>query len=72
MKIDLCFSGHVRNAELTEVTVVATGETINVETSTATEIQEKLQSGEWSVSLSQLLDEGGGDQEVELFDYEVD
>mgnify|MGYP003332393566 CR=1 FL=1 len=67
-KIDLCFSGWVRNAEVVKATTVD-GKAVDVTDMESSELASKLRAGELFVSLAELLDETD-DTEIELFDFE--
>jgi hypothetical protein len=73
-RIDLCFSGWIRGLNVTNVMDVKSGDTIFLGTKTTTEeIVEKLKSGEWALSLRQILSGGEyRDEEIELFDFDVE
>lgn len=53
--IDFNFSGYIRGASVTAVTVTETGETLDVSDKTADEVATKLASKEWSIALGDFL-----------------
>jgi hypothetical protein len=67
-KIDLCFQGWLRNADVATATSVD-GETVDVSNMDASELASKLSKGELFVSLGDLLDTTE-DSEIEIFDFE--
>lgn len=76
-KIDLCFNGWVRGANVTKASrpipeedgCASPVETIDVSHLSADELVAKLKSGELFISLADCLDDNRED-EVELSDYE--
>ena len=67
-KIDFCFSGWVRGANIKSVTD-SQGNSVDVTGQTSEELVKKLRAGELFISLSDGLDDNK-DSEVEIFDYE--
>jgi hypothetical protein len=67
-KIDLCFQGWLRGAEINNVTVTATGEYLDVSECNAEEITNKLAAGEWTIALGDHLYDSD-DAEIEVFDF---
>lgn len=68
-KIDFNFSGWVRGADVTKVTVVETLTDLDVSDKSASEIIEQIRSGVWSISLGDYLYENK-DSEIEVSDFE--
>jgi hypothetical protein len=69
-QIGFCFQGYVRGAEVERVTVSETGESLDVSDFSAEEIIEKLQSGEWCISLGDFLYANRKDSEIEAHDFD--
>jgi hypothetical protein len=67
-KIDFCFSGYVRGANVTEVTD-ANGKQVSVSDLDAKTLAKKLESGELFISLGDHLYENRKG-EIELFDFD--
>ena len=57
-KINLSFQGWIQDIEITHVTVVATGETLDVSDRDSQSVVDGLNRGEWAVSLAGVLGEG--------------
>ena len=68
MKIDFCFSGWVRGANIRWATDKDHKE-IDISNMPAQELASKLQSGELHISLGDYLYERHDDVEIELFDF---
>lgn len=66
-KIDFCFSGWVRGAEITQATN-SEGQTVDVSQMPTTELVQKLEAGELTVSLGDHL-YASRKNEVEMFDW---
>ena len=69
-KIDLCFSGWVRGADIDWATNV-NGEKVCVANLPAEELARKLEAGELFVSLGDYLYNSNDDAEIQLFDFEA-
>lgn len=67
--IDFCFQGWVRGANISQVINTQTMQTVNVEKIEPQIIAEKLNSGEWTISLEDYL-HNCHDSEIEIFDFE--
>jgi len=65
--IDLCFQGWVRQAEVSEVIVVATGKKVDVSKIDVEHIVQMLNDRIWAISLSDYVNHGFH-EEIELFD----
>ena len=70
MKINLCFQGWLRGAELEYVFNSDTGEQIELENVSVDVVVDRLTSGVWCMSLHDVLD-NADDSEIELHDYEA-
>ncbi len=68
-RINLCFQGWIRGAEVKKATNTATGKEVNVSKMESWELAKKLQTGELTICLGDYLYETDK-QEVELFDFE--
>ena len=70
MKIDFSFSGYVVGAEIEKVSDGETGEVLDVTNLNPEEVLEKLNNGEYLISLGDYLYESRKN-EIEIFDFEV-
>lgn len=68
-RIDFCFQGWVRGAEISTALDIATGNTIDVSEMSSEELVGKIKNGELAISFDDCL-ENSSNQEIELFDYE--
>jgi len=66
-KIDLCFQGWLRRAPIKQVDDL-NGKIVDVSNKSTQELVQKLQSGEWMISLQNVL-EATDDREIEIFDF---
>lgn len=69
MRIDLCFQGWLRGVEIEEVTDV-NGDTHDVSHMSAEDVVKTLNNGGYFISLANAIPQAG-DQEIELFDFQV-
>lgn len=70
MKIDLCFSGWVKGYEVNHVYDTILDKTLTIpKTMTDEEIIEKLNNGEWLISLDKAL-MSSEEISIEIFDYQ--
>lgn len=69
-RIDLCFSGWIRGANVETAMNPTNGASVDVSNMPASELIEKLTSGELCMSLADALDNTRS-SEVELFDFAV-
>lgn len=69
-QINLTFQGWCRRSEMEEAMVVKTGETVDLKGVSSEELVSKLQSGEWSISLVDAID-NAGKYDCEVSDYDV-
>lgn len=68
--VNFSFSGSVTGASIGRVTETATGAKIDVNDTPVDVLAEKLNSGEWVISLGDFLYENNRDSEIELTDFE--
>lgn len=68
--INFCFQGWVRGATVRVVTD-STGHLLDVAGMSSKKVAEKLNSGEWAISLGNYLYDNCKN-EIEIFDFEVD
>jgi len=68
--VSFSFQGWVSLANIESVTVTETGEELDVRTFEPPTIVEKLNSGEWGISLADYLYENHRSSEIEIFDFE--
>ncbi len=68
--ISFSFTGWISAARVTKVLVVKSMLEIDVSDVDANELADKLNSGEWAISLSDHLDDNRS-SEVEMFDFEA-
>lgn len=67
--ISFSFSGWVADATVDKVTVVETGEEIDVSDKSAAEVIARLNDGTWSISLGDHL-YSGGETEINIENYD--
>lgn len=70
MKINFSFSGWIRDAEINEVTVTATGKKKDVTHILQEELVKNLRNGTWSIALGDYL-YNSKEADIDLTDFET-
>lgn len=70
MKVNLSFSGWLRDVDVTKVYCPTSNKDVNVEDIPTDTVIEKLLSGEWTLSLATCLEDCEGERRIDIKDLD--